>query len=432
MAASLPSWGGLFVGTEGDLICPGGRCRVVLADDSRIARGDDEALHFRRYGALIMIARVKGRLPSWLIDALLVVGVLVDGALELSLGPAEEPLQGVPLVLLMAAGLLVHRRFPTLALVFAYVGFTTINLADKDVADSIFGPFIALLYLTFNFSLHNEGRKLYLGALFVWSGGVVGTFTDQYDSGPGDIVFITLLTTAFPILAGQLFRSRQRLAVALREKADRLDAEREGSARLAAERERERIASELHDVVAHALGAMTIQASAARRLAAKDQERAESAFLAVEETGRAALTELRTILGVLRREDEELALAPQPSLAHISSLVRRVRAAGLPVELAITGEAPERVPAGVDLTAYRLVQEALGEAINQGAAGRAKVKVRYEPGAVGLEVTDDGGGDRRLLGMRERVGLVGGDLEAGPRRDGGHMVRVRLPIEAAS
>jgi signal transduction histidine kinase len=385
----------------------------------------------RRYGGNIMIARVKSLSPR-LVDALLVGGLLIDGFVELGLSDAPDKLQGVPMLALMALALAIRRRFPFGAVVAAYAGFLTLNLADKAVSDAIFGPFIALLYVTFHFALHTEGRRLWLGALFVWIGGLVGTFTDQYESGPGDVVFVTLLTTASPILAGQLIRSRQRLAGALREKAEALEADREAAAQLAAEEERERIASELHDVVAHALGAMTIQASAARRLAPKDPERASAAFLAVEETGRAALTELRTLLGVLRREDEELALAPQPSLAHIGSLVRRVSAAGLPVELAVSGEAPETVPAGVDLMAYRLVQEALGEALRCGEAGKAKVKVRYEPAAVGLEVTDDGRGARRLLGMRERVSLFGGDLEAGPRRDGGHIVRARIPMEAAS
>jgi signal transduction histidine kinase len=375
-----------------------------------------------------MIARVK-QLPPWLINALFVLAVLIDGALELALGVPDKAGQGVPLVVCMTLAAAIHRRFPSLALVLVYAGLFAINFADKEVSDHLFGVFLVLLYTTFYWSLHHEGRALVIGTVLVWTG--VGTFTDQYPSAPGDIVFVTLLTTAFPILAGQLFRSRIHLARALREKAARLGAEREQSAREAAERERERIASELHDVVAHALGAMTIQASAARRLAPKDHERASAAFLAVEETGRAALTELRTLLGVLRREDEELALAPQPSLSHISSLIQRVRAAGLPVELAVSGDAPERVPAGVDLTAYRVVQEALSEALNQGRAGSATVKVRYEASAVGVEVSDDGGGDRRLLGMRERVGLFGGDLEAGPRRDGGHMVRARLPMETA-
>jgi signal transduction histidine kinase len=154
----------------------------------------------------------------------------------------------------------------------------------------------------------------------------------------------------------------------------------------------------------------------------------------VETTGREALTEIRRMLGVLRHQDEPIALAPQPSLRHLGALVERTRAAGLPVELTVEGGARE-LPAGVDLTAYRLVQEALGGAIEQGAAGRAQVSVRYDADAVQVEVCDDGAagtGPRRLAGVRERVSLYGGQLYAGRRRSGGHTVRARLPVGGAS
>jgi signal transduction histidine kinase len=353
--------------------------------------------------------------------------------MELGLSGAERWWQGVPGVVAFTLAVAVRRRAPFAAMLLTWAGLGSMNVADKEISENLFGPFMLLLYVTFNWSLHTDQRALAAGTVLVWCMGLALVFTDQYATTAGDLVFVTLLTTAFPILSGQLVRSRIRLAAALREKAQRLEAEREHSVREAAERERERIASELHDVVAHALGAMTIQASAARRLTGKDDEKAGAAFMAVEQTGREALTELRTLLGVLRREDEELALAPQPSLSHISSLVGRVRAAGLPVELDIRGDAPDEVPAGVDLTAYRLVQEALGEAVRQGRAGSAIVKIRYDPGSVGVEVSDDGAeGERRLLGMRERVQLFGGTLEAGARRDGGHLVRARLPMETAS
>jgi signal transduction histidine kinase len=197
--------------------------------------------------------------------------------------------------------------------------------------------------------------------------------------------------------------------------------------------ERTRIAGELHDVVAHALSAMVVQASAARRLVPRDPERAQAAFASVEVTGRDALTEIRSLLGVLRREDEDLALAPQPSLAHVSSLVKRTAAAGLPVDLHVEGDA-RPLPAGIDLTAYRVLQAALGGALEHGGAGRAEVTVRYGAERVEVEVFDDGSGDgdaRLLLGARERVALYGGDLESGPSA-GGHSVRARLPVGAAT
>jgi signal transduction histidine kinase len=229
-------------------------------------------------------------------------------------------------------------------------------------------------------------------------------------------------------------RHRARLHDTLVEKARRLERERDARAESAAEQERTRIAGELHDVVAHALGAMTVQAAAARRLTTRDAERAGTAFEAIEGTGREALTELRRLLGVLRREDDESELGPQPRLAAVAELVARTRAAGLPVELTVEGVPLADLPAGVDLTAYRVVQEALGEALHSGGAGQATVRVRYAGDRIEIEIFDDGlrAAGRRLLGMRERVRVYGGELEAGPRRDGGHRVLARLPLEAAA
>jgi signal transduction histidine kinase len=237
-----------------------------------------------------------------------------------------------------------------------------------------------------------------------------------------------------PTLLGRVIANRSSLNATLLEKAERLRRDRADQAEQAAAEERARIANELHDVVAHAMSAMVVQAGGARRLAGKDPERARAAFAAVEDTGREALTEIRRLLGVLRHQDDEIALAPQPSLRHLVSLVRRVEAAGLPVALKVDGEERE-LPPGVDLTAYRLVQAALGDALEQGAAGRAEVLVRYRPDGIDLEVTDDGaGGDgpRRLPGIRERVSLYGGQLHAGSRRSGGHAVRAKLPVGGAT
>ena len=225
-------------------------------------------------------------------------------------------------------------------------------------------------------------------------------------------------------------RNRTRLNEALREKARRLEEERAREAEAAALDERTRIAGELHDVVAHALSAMTVQAGAARRLATRDPDRARAAFASAETTGREALAELRRLLGVLRKEDEDLALAPQPSLAHVADLVRRAGAAGLPTELRTEGEL-RPLPAGVDLTGYRVVQEALGAARDGGAAGRAAVAIRYRDADVVVEVIDDGAAQgRRLLGMRERVAVYGGELTAAAAPSGGWRVAARLPLEA--
>ncbi len=219
-----------------------------------------------------------------------------------------------------------------------------------------------------------------------------------------------------------------------KERAVRAERERVERARLAVADERTRIARELHDVVGHSVSVMTVQASAARRLLKPHQEKEREALLVVEQTGREALAEMRKMVGVLRRPEESPALAPQPSLEHLDKLVAHTEERGLPVELRIEGE-PQPLPAGVDLTAYRLVQEGLTNAIKHARAAHAEVVVRYGNGDVEVTVTDDGPGDgggesggHGLVGMRERVAVYGGELEAGPRAEGGYRLKARLPI----
>jgi signal transduction histidine kinase len=231
-----------------------------------------------------------------------------------------------------------------------------------------------------------------------------------------------------------MLRSRLRLTEALREKVAIAEADRSDRASEAIAEERTRIASELHDLVAHALGAMTIQASAARRLAEVDATRAATAFEAVETTGRDALGELRTLLEVLRDDETEPSAAPQPSLDALPQLVERARAIGLGVSLDVEGVRPAGLPASVDLTAYRVVQDALRAAREEGGAGSATVTVRYRGDRVEIEVVDDGlrVAERRLLGLRERVRLYGGEVSSGALRPDGHILRARLPLEGVA
>jgi signal transduction histidine kinase len=247
------------------------------------------------------------------------------------------------------------------------------------------------------------------------------------DSPPGgldDIFFATTLLTGGPMLLGRLVRARVALNRALHEKAAAVERDREARAAEAVADERARIAGELHHLVSAALASMVGQAGAAEQLVRSKPEVAERAFASVEDTGREALAEIRKLLGVLRRDDEELALAPQPSLAHVRDLIARVRASGLPVELEVEGEQAD-LPAGADLTAYRLIQEALGAPDTR----RATVRVRYGDDQVAVEVTDLGDARPELLGIRERVALYGGDLVAEPVTGSGYAVRARLPLE---
>jgi len=201
--------------------------------------------------------------------------------------------------------------------------------------------------------------------------------------------------------------------------------------------ERARIARELHDVVAHNISVMGVQAVAANRILKADEPEVRTALTAIETTGRETVDEMRRMLGILRRSDDELALAPQPSLRDIDALVAQVRAAGLRVEARVEGE-PRALPAGLDLSAYRIVQEALTNALKHAAPSHVEVVVRYAENAVVIEVSDDGSGGSAgrgtgngLVGMRERVALFGGELRAGSRVEGGWALHATLPIGAA-
>jgi signal transduction histidine kinase len=377
-----------------------------------------------------MLARLRAMDP-FRADLLLAAVLVVEGMLEVALLlPAGTPDRGIVALLVagLAACLAIRRRAPAVAAVVGFALFTAYPAFDQAYVDHLISPFFVTLLLIYGIGRHLEGRLVWM--LAVYGSVLMAIFTalEGTDDTIGNYLLSIGALVLAPILVGRVIRSRAQLNRALREKAQRLEHERADRTAAAAVEERSRIAGELHDVVAHALSAMVVQAAGARRLAERDPGRAAEAFQAVESSGREALTEIRRLLGVLRRDDEELALAPQPSLRHVGSLVRRIEAAGLPVDLGIEGEARE-LPIGVDLTAYRVVQEALGGALEHGHAGRARVLVRYGADHVELEVDDDGRApERPLLGIRERVTLSGGQLRAGARRDGGHVVRARLPL----
>ena len=214
----------------------------------------------------------------------------------------------------------------------------------------------------------------------------------------------------------------------------KLEAARTAAAERAVAEERQRIARELHDVVAHSVSVMTVQAGAVRRLLHPDQERERLALEAIEATGREALTEMRRLVGLLRDQSATPDFAPQPSMRAIDVLLGTVRESGLPVDLVVEGN-PAELPPGVDLAAYRVIQEALTNALKYAGPARACVTVRWKRGELELEVANDGtsepggdGGGHGLVGLRERVSLVGGTIESGPKEGGGFVVTAHLPL----
>jgi signal transduction histidine kinase len=231
---------------------------------------------------------------------------------------------------------------------------------------------------------------------------------------------------------------RRAYTAELEARAERAERDREEQTRRAVAAERARIARELHDVVAHHIGVVVIQAGAGRRLLDSDLEQTRSALVAVEDAGRRALTAMPSLLRALRSDQADETRAPQPTLDDLDELVAQVTAAGLPVEVRIEG-AMRPLPAGVDLSAYRIVQEALTNTLKHAGAARAHVTVCYELHVLTVTVVDDGvggwpsdatGSGHGLVGMRERAMLFGGQLRAGPRLEGGFRVAVRFPLNS--
>jgi signal transduction histidine kinase len=232
---------------------------------------------------------------------------------------------------------------------------------------------------------------------------------------------------------GTAMQHRRLYAEQMEERASLLERERDEEAQRAVAEERLRIAQELHDVVAHSMGVIAVQAGVGAHVIDNDPAEAKRSLEAISRTSRSTLSEIRRMLGVLR-EDDGAEYAPAPGLADLDRLVRDVRSAGVDVDVALAGTRCE-LPPGVDFTAYRIVQEALTNVLKHAGPARATVTIGYEPDALAVEVADDGrgvngravGGGHGLMGMRERVSVYGGSFEAGPRNGGGFRVAVRLP-----
>jgi signal transduction histidine kinase len=329
---------------------------------------------------------------------------------------------GVPVALLLALPLFWRRRYP-----LAVLGITTVVTAIA-VGRYAYNPFpagVALFTVAARFerrlSLVAGAAALVVLAPALWA---VAGWSHPY------LVLGRLLPFAVAWLAGDSIGIRRRYVQELEEKAERLERERQSEAARARAEEQARIARELHDVIAHNLSVMVVQAAAAEDVFDTRPDRAREALRRVEATGRSALTELRQLLGDVRGNGADF--APQPGLDRLDDLVREVRDAGLDVVVTIEG-APSALPTALDLSAYRIVQEALTNTLKHAHATHADVAVRYRDSALDVEVRDDGSGDsggsgHGLIGMRERVAVFGGSLSAGPARHGGFTVAASFPL----
>jgi signal transduction histidine kinase len=373
--------------------------------------------------------------------------VMVVGVADIATNPHSKTFPGsvaanVAFLIGSALPLAFRRYWPATVAVLVVAGVTLWDVALYPPQNQAsFEAFLMMLAASYILGADPRGRRQ------LWTTVVVACvilpgwlFSVGVGQSPGD-VFPALVFTILAWVIGYTLRRRREQEAIERARADGLAFERGRVAAEATMEERSRIARELHDVVAHSLSVMVVQASAERRaLAVGNGDAGSTAGVleSVENTGREALVELRRLLGVIRRADETPSRSPQPSLRHLDSLVEQVSASGVRVELTSDGGL-DSLPPGVDLAAFRVVQESLTNVVKHAAASAAKVRIAWVAGALDLEIVDDGAataslpaGGHGLIGMRERVALYDGTLEVGACEPGpGFRVHARLPVNRA-
>jgi signal transduction histidine kinase len=365
------------------------------------------------------------------LSVLIDVGIVVVlGLATLAIGEHEPRGADVLTLALVVLPLLARRTWPLLVLVIVAVGAVT-------TAPEVAEPWVqvaAVALASFTYGERSTDRTW--SALTITTvAGLTSLGLIAQDAEPVDALVLTFVIVMPTWLAGDVLRTR-RLETAQRAEAiERTHREREAQMAAAAAEERRHVGRELHDIVAHAVSVMVIQAGAARQVLRTSPEQAEDAMLAVESTGRDAMMELRRFLGALSADDEVAGLAPQPGIGQVAGLVERVREAGLPATFEVDGE-PRPVSQSVEVTVFRIVQEALTNALRYAQRAATLVRLTWEPFQLRIEILDEGPAGawpsadpgRGLAGMRERASLVGGRVEAGPRVGGGFAVRAWLPL----
>ncbi len=337
----------------------------------------------------------------------------------------------VPAMALLVLPLLAWRRYPFAAPAAYWLFAIAVTFVDGTLVPYVDSLSVVGLAAAFLLGNLRDARQAWLGLALVVAAMLIVVHEIPGDQSWNLYVFITLRYVAAWI-AGYALRERSEQAEVARVRAERAERDREVAARVAVAEERARIARELHDIVAHAVSVMVLQVGAVRHKLPDSEDR--EALSRVERAGRTALAEMRRLLAAMRPDGDGAALAPQPGLDGLDSLIAEVERAGLPVELHLEGD-PYPLPRGLDLSSYRIVQEGLTNALKHAHASDADVIVRYSPEEVEIEVRDNGTGvvagdglGHGLVGIRERVKIYGGEMSARPRPDGGFVLSTRLPV----
>ena len=381
------------------------------------------------------MSRVWSLARAYAFDVLVVIAA-VESAVEVALrrdspeAPQTSTWFAVPALAVVPLLLLGRRRFSFGAPAAVWVLAATLSFVDGRLVTFTASVFLAgfvAAYLLGNLSDPVQAR---LGLAIVLGGAAIVVYNDPTHH-PGEFVFTPLLF-AIGWLVGFALRERGEQAEAAELRATLAEREREAAARVAVAEERTRIARELHDIVAHAVGVMVLQVGAVRHNLSGARPEDRNALEDVEQTGRTALVEMRRLLSAMREDGEDLAL--KQGLDNLEPLFEQVGRAGLPVRLHVEGE-PQQLPRALDFTSYRIVQEGLTNALKHAHASQADVTVRYGPDELGIEVRDNGGGEAHngspgfgLVGIRERVKIYGGDMTAGAAGGGGFLLSARLPL----
>jgi len=380
-----------------------------------------------------MIGRLRYLNPP-LVDAAIAVflGVLAELELLLLVGDlsARERAADVLTLPFLTLPLALRRRAPTVALILILAAERVQELLGGGLRNGGTLPLLAILL-----AIYSQAAGVGLRRALVGAGLVVATALTIPPITLGDTIY-RLVLTMVPWVLGRVVRDRQERALTIEQRAQGLENEQAVRIAAATVEERARIARELHDIVAHSVGVMVIQASGAQKVLDDKPQRAREALQSIELTGRQALDELQRVLGILRTDAEGESLTPQPSLRHLDTLLEQIRQGGLPVEATIEGDV-RSLPPGLELAAYRIVQEALTNSLKHAGKAKARLMIRYREHELQLEICDDGQSPKRnaangrghgLVGMRERVGLYGGSLAAGPLPGGGYSVKAVLPL----